>query len=68
MHYAAHPEELWEKSMDDLLIELDSKVILEAHLQCAAHEIPLTTEDEQYFGPLTKEICKRSLAKDNEGW
>ncbi|TCD65415.1 hypothetical protein EIP91_002714 [Steccherinum ochraceum] len=67
-HYAAHPDELWEKPMDDLLVELDSKIILEAHLQCAAHEIPLSLEDEQYFGPLIKEICDKSLAKDKEGW
>lgn len=64
----SHPDDLWEKPMDDLLVELDSKVILEAHLQCAAHEIPLSIEDERYFGPLTKEICERSLVKDTEGW
>ncbi|THH32983.1 hypothetical protein EUX98_g1174 [Antrodiella citrinella] len=67
-HYVAHPAELWEQTMDDLVVDLDSKVILEAHLQCAAHEMPLSVEDERYFGPLTKEICEQSLVKDKEGW
>lgn len=67
-HYVANPDELWEKATSDLIVELDSKIILEAHLQCAAHEIPMSLEDEQYFGPLTKELCEKSLAKDRDGW
>ncbi|KAI0374726.1 DEAD/H helicase [Pilatotrama ljubarskyi] len=67
-HFVNHPEELFDRTTDDLLIDLDSKVILEAHLQCAGHEMPLTGEDEVYFGPLMKEICETRLVKDKEGW
>lgn len=54
--------------MDDLIIDLENSVILEAHLQCASHEVPLTAEDEKYFGSLTKELCETKLSKDKDGW
>ncbi|KAI0747965.1 P-loop containing nucleoside triphosphate hydrolase protein [Daedaleopsis nitida] len=67
-HYINNPEELFDRRTSDLMVDLDSKVILEAHLQCAAHEMPLTEEDETYFGPNMKEICATKLEKDREGW
>lgn len=67
-HYAACPEELFDKPMNDILIDLDSKIILEAHLQCAAFEVPVTLSDEEFFGPSTKELCESSLKKDTDGW
>ena len=54
--------------MSELVIDVDSKVILEAHLQCAAHEMPLMDDDEVYFGPSMKEICETRLVRDEEGW
>lgn len=67
-HFINNPEELFDRQTSDLVIDLESKVILEAHLQCAAHEMPLMEEDEQYFGPNMKEICETKLEKDKEGW
>ncbi|KAI0797837.1 P-loop containing nucleoside triphosphate hydrolase protein [Abortiporus biennis] len=67
-HFIAHPEDLFNKPMNDLMLDLDSKIIIEAHVQCAAHEAPLNLEDERYFGPLTKEICETRLQRDKEGW
>ncbi|KAI0781100.1 DEAD/H helicase [Trametes elegans] len=67
-HFVNNPEELFDRSTDDLIVDLESKVILEAHLQCAGHEMPLTLEDEVYFGPQMKEICETRLVKDKEGW
>ncbi|KDQ60612.1 hypothetical protein JAAARDRAFT_555490 [Jaapia argillacea MUCL 33604] len=67
-HYIEYPNELFDTPVKDLVIDLESKIILEAHLQCAAHEMPLTLEDEKYFGPLTKELCETKLSKDKDGW
>ncbi|KAG5342218.1 hypothetical protein C0989_004530 [Termitomyces sp. Mn162] len=58
-YYVAHPEDLFEKSNDDLIIDLESKPLLEAHLQCAAQEMPLSNEDEKYFGALFKEVAHK---------
>ncbi|TFY81755.1 hypothetical protein EWM64_g2254 [Hericium alpestre] len=67
-HYVANPNELFDSPMDDLVIDLDSKSIIEAHLQCAAHEMPMSLEDEKWFGHWTKQLCQTKLVKDKEGW
>ncbi|KAI0831138.1 DEAD/H helicase [Trametes gibbosa] len=67
-HFINHPEELFDRTTDDLVVDLDSNVILEAHLQCAGYEMPLTDEDEVYFGPSMKQICETRLVKDKDGW
>ena len=67
-HYVHNPDELFNKPMDDLIVDLESKVILEAHLQCAGQEMPLSADDAVYFGPLMEELCKTRLSKDKEGW
>lgn len=57
------------QNVGELLVDLDNKVILESHLQCAANEMPIhATHDKAYFGPSFKEICESRLKKDVEGW
>ncbi|KAF5386879.1 hypothetical protein D9615_001687 [Tricholomella constricta] len=58
-HYVQHPEELFEKLSDDLVVDPSSRPIFEAHLQCAAQEMPLSGEDEKYFGVLFEESVSR---------
>lgn len=67
-HYVQHPDDLFTKPMSDLMVDLDSKVILEAHLQCAAHEMPLCKDDDVYFGPSLGELCDAKLSRDKDGW
>ena len=67
-HYVQHPNDLFDKPMNDLMVDLDSKVILEAHLQCAAQEMPLCKDDGVYFGSLLGELCDAKLSKDEDGW
>ncbi|KAF8163107.1 P-loop containing nucleoside triphosphate hydrolase protein, partial [Crassisporium funariophilum] len=67
-HFVAHPEELYEDSTDDLILDVDNEVILEAHLQCAGYEVPLSPEDEKWFGPSMLRICDKRLKKDADGW
>ena len=67
-HFVQFPNDIFDKRANDLLIELDNKIILESHLQCAAHEIPLTEEDTAYFGPKLLDACESCLEKDKEGW
>ena len=67
-HFVEHPDELFDRPTNDLVVDLDNKVILEAHLQCAAQEMPLRDEDAEYFGANMKEICAAKLEKDKEGW
>ena len=64
-HYAINPDELFDKSMDNLVVDLESPVILEgqlqpeksvsyanvfqAHLQCAANEMPISVKQDEKY-------------------
>ncbi|KAG2149330.1 DEAD H helicase [Suillus clintonianus] len=66
--YVDSPDELYNKPVDDLIVDVESKVIIEAHLQCAAHEMPLSKDDVIYFGASLAELCDSKLRKDKDGW
>ncbi|KAF9234482.1 P-loop containing nucleoside triphosphate hydrolase protein [Melanogaster broomeanus] len=67
-HYVKHPDDLYNKPVDELMVDLDSKFIIEAHLQCAAQEMPLSKDDHVYFGPHLAELSDKKLIKDKDGW
>jgi DEAD/DEAH box helicase domain-containing protein len=67
-HYATYPDDLFDKPTSDLVVNLESPMVIEAHLQCAALEMPLSSDDARWFGPLTKTICENNLVRDKEGW
>jgi DEAD/DEAH box helicase domain-containing protein len=50
------------------MVNLESELVIEAHLQCAAFEMPLSSDDTRWFGPLTTKICETKLVRDKEGW
>ncbi|KAI6019639.1 DEAD H helicase [Pisolithus orientalis] len=66
--YVKNPDALYNNPIDDLVIHLDSKEIVEAHIQCAAHELPVSKDDVVFFGPLLSEICDKKLIRDEDGW
>jgi len=47
-----HPDFFFQKSFENALVNPDNPYILRAHLLCAAWELPLTSNDETFFGPL----------------
>jgi DEAD/DEAH box helicase domain-containing protein len=56
--FMRHPQELFGRSHEHALINPDNVYILEKHLPCAAHELPLSNQrspssldDEALFGP-----------------
>ncbi|KAG1759683.1 DEAD H helicase [Suillus occidentalis] len=67
-NYVESPDKLYDQPMDDLIVDIESKVIIEAHLQCAAHEMPLSKDDAFYFGTSLGELCDSKLRKDKDGW
>jgi DEAD/DEAH box helicase domain-containing protein len=50
-YFMRHPEALFGRGHEHALIAPDNVYILEKHLPCAAHELPLTSDDELLFGP-----------------
>ena len=50
-YFMRHPDALFGRGHEHALIAPDNVYILEKHLPCAAHELPLTNDDEFLFGP-----------------
>ncbi|KIK92020.1 hypothetical protein PAXRUDRAFT_13476 [Paxillus rubicundulus Ve08.2h10] len=67
-HYVNHPDDLYNKAVDELMVDLDNKFVIEAHLHCAAQEMPLCRDDQVYFGPHLVELCDTKLIKDKDDW
>ena len=57
-YFMRHPEDFFQKSFENALINPENPYILRAHLACAAWEMPLGEHDDMYFGAtLQKEIA-----------
>jgi DEAD/DEAH box helicase domain-containing protein len=70
-YFMRHPEDFFQKSFENALINPDNPYILRAHLACAAWELPLSDHDEVYFGPVLKketaEMEKQGLLRQRSG-
>ena len=53
-YFMRHPEHFFRKNFENALINPENHYILQAHLACAAWEMPLSNRDENYFGPAMK--------------
>ena len=68
-YYMQNPDEIFTKPNCELQVDLENMLVLEGHVQCAAHEIPITTEaDTAYFGPLLPKIAKERMRRDADGF
>jgi DEAD/DEAH box helicase domain-containing protein len=55
-----HPEYIFEKPVENALINPDNLLLLLAHLQCAAYELPFSKDDK--YGDLTTELTQSFLS------
>jgi DEAD/DEAH box helicase domain-containing protein len=63
-YYADKPSILFEKSPEQVSIQLKNSIILESHIQCAAEEHPIDMiQDQNYFGSDIEQICQDHLVK-----
>ena len=48
--FVAHPEELLGRPPEPSVVNPDNPFVVDPHLRCAAHELPLTHADERWWG------------------
>jgi DEAD/DEAH box helicase domain-containing protein len=48
--YAAHPAELTRRTPERAVVNPQNPFVMRAQVACAAHELPLSPEDERWFG------------------
>ncbi|KAM0786192.1 hypothetical protein ACM66B_006997 [Microbotryomycetes sp. NB124-2] len=66
-HYARNPDEIFASPFTQLTLDLENPIVLEAHIQCAANEVPIQIEaDTKYFGPKLAKICQERLIGDSD--
>jgi DEAD/DEAH box helicase domain-containing protein len=62
--YATHPEELFHRRAEEAVVNPGNAFVRTPHVACAAHELPLTTEDERWFGDDLESSVRELVARD----
>lgn len=62
-YYMKHPEAFYGKSCEEAIVDFENPSIFFQHLTCAACELPLTKEDEEFFGRAYPEMVKSLLSR-----
>jgi DEAD/DEAH box helicase domain-containing protein len=62
--YAAHPDQLVTRTPEAAVVNPDNPFVLQPHVACAAHELPLTHDDERWFGPALDDAVRDLVLAD----
>ena len=68
-----HPEYIFERSIEEAVIEPENPYVVMGHLRCAAHELALSLDEAKDFGPNADVVLKvlednRKLRKIRDRW
>ena len=53
-----HPEYIFEKSVEEAVIDPDNPFVVTQHLRCATHEMALSEEEVNEYGPYAETVLK----------
>ncbi|KAI9662984.1 MAG: hypothetical protein M1821_008031 [Bathelium mastoideum] len=68
-YFMENPDEIFTRPNCALQVDLTNVMVLEGHMQCAAHEMPIRLpSDETYFGTELVSIAKERLIRDDENF
>jgi DEAD/DEAH box helicase domain-containing protein len=62
--YLTHPDDLTTREPERAVVNPENPTVLDAHVACAAHELPLETDDERWFGPSLDDAVTRLVHDD----
>jgi DEAD/DEAH box helicase domain-containing protein len=66
-YYMTHPHDLFRRSAEAAVINPANPTVMNAHLRCAAHEMPLVPDDREVFGPEMEEVIPDLVATGDLG-
>ena len=71
-HYAAHPEDLFERPREAAIIDTENRYLLASHILCSCYEYPLAVSDvEVVFGsaarPVVLRLCEQGDLVQKKG-
>ena len=66
-YYMTHPRDLFGRAPEAAVINPSNPTVMNAHLKCAAHEMPLVPEDREIFGPEMEEVIPDLVADGDLG-
>lgn len=61
--YAAHPDDLFSRNPEAVVVNPANPTIVAAHLACAAHEAALVPDDRRFFGEGFEELVTDLVAE-----
>ena len=61
-YFMEHPHELFDRVSEAAVVNPHNPFVLEAHVGCAAHELPVDLDDRTYFGGGLEEAVSRLTA------
>jgi DEAD/DEAH box helicase domain-containing protein len=62
--FVAHPDELLGRPPEPSVVNPDNPYVLDPHLRCAAHELPLTHADTRWWGASLEDGVRRLALVD----
>lgn len=62
-YFMHHPGELFDRPPEAAVVNPSNPSVLDGHLACAAHELPLTHADRGYFGEDLEEAAPRLVGE-----
>ncbi len=64
-YFMHHPDELFSRRAEAAVVNPDNPTVLDAHVGCAAHELPLTHADATFFGDGMEESANRLVQAEH---
>ena len=62
-YFMHHPRQLFDRVPESVVINPSNPLVLQAHVACAAHELPLEPSDSEFLGEDTEEAATALVAE-----
>lgn len=64
-YYMTHPDQLFSRSAEAAVVNPENETILDAHIGCAAYELPIVPDDRSFLGPTLEDRLPHLMEDGN---